>query len=291
MAGYGATGTVEVKVVAPANLSAGYDFDAVHEGTTFTVTVPEGGVAKGQIFAVPCAAPAVAVAVTSDGGTVKPGSSGIPRGGWRDGLFDCWKHGFFHAHFWMAWCCLPFFLGQLLTRMKMLWSGRRAVGDDGRWRNTFRNVAAATICYSIIVRVGLTQPSFSLQCLQATFGVYVIYVMAQLRATLRHVYSIPEENCLGLYRIVGSEPRDGLACRGSDGNFNFCTAGVPVGWEDVCCAIWCQLCVAGQMARHTVSYEERKAVCCNSTGVQDWDDDEAYEGVETAVGEGSVLVV
>jgi hypothetical protein len=46
------------------------------------------------------------------------------------------------------------------------------------------------------------------------------------------------------------------------------------------------------MARHTVDYGERRAACCSGSGVSDWDDDEAYEGVESGhVGEGSVLVV
>ncbi|KAL3808919.1 hypothetical protein ACHAXA_004687 [Cyclostephanos tholiformis] len=45
------------------------------------------------------------------------------------------------------------------------------------------------------------------------------------------------------------------------------------------------------MARHTVDYEERDAACCNTSGVADWDDDEAYVGVEYGhVLEGSVLV-
>jgi hypothetical protein len=58
------------------------------------------------------------------------------------------------------------------------------------------------------------------------------------------------------------------------------------------CVIWCQFCILGQMARHTLDYGERKAVCCNAVGVSDWEDDEAYKGVESGhVGEGSVLVV
>jgi len=125
---------------------------------------------------------------------------------------------------------------------------------------------------------------------------------------MRHVYSIPEESCLCLYKLglFGNDPREGVCgpssggcgcCPstgdGDDGNSRWwCTSGVPVGWEDVCCAIWCQFCVLGQMARHTVDYGERKAACCSVSGVSDWDDDEAYEGVESGhVGEGSVLVV
>ena len=60
--GYGATTTTavvaspaptNVQVIAPATLEAGYTFDAMYEGVTFTVVVPDGGVSKGQRFIVP----------------------------------------------------------------------------------------------------------------------------------------------------------------------------------------------------------------------------------------------
>ncbi|KAL3822937.1 hypothetical protein ACHAXA_011652 [Cyclostephanos tholiformis] len=89
------------------------------------------------------------------------------------------------------------------------------------------------------------------------------------------------------------DPRDGI-CGTDDDNdgARWCTSGVVVGWEDVCCSLCCQLCTLAQMARHTVDYEERDAACCNTSGVADWDDDEAYVGVEYGhVLEGSVLVV
>lgn len=42
-----------VEVTAPATLSEGLEFEAVHEGKTFTVVVPPGGVKEGQIFGAP----------------------------------------------------------------------------------------------------------------------------------------------------------------------------------------------------------------------------------------------
>ena len=39
-----------VVVVAPSNLHEGYTFDVTHNGRTFSVTVPEGGVVAGQTF-------------------------------------------------------------------------------------------------------------------------------------------------------------------------------------------------------------------------------------------------
>jgi len=334
-----------VQVIAPATLEAGYTFDAMYEGVTFTVVVPDGGVNKGQRFIVPFTPPAtnvVAVAIPAEAeaaSTANHGSStgskqeqprsragsGIPTGIWRDGLCDFCRFGPFHPQFLMSLCFRPILMGQVMTRMKMTWLGQRMRTDastitmndsrmdtDERWKNTFRNIVIVTVLFYGMTTFSAT-PAINIDAnpadthsayeqlsdvdkakyninswISTVFGVYIFYILIQLRATLRHVYSIPEENCLCCYQLgCGSNPRDGVC----GGESKLCTAGVPIGWEDICCAIWCQVCIVSQMARHTVDYEEKSALCCNTVGVTDWDDDEAYEGVEAGVGEGSVLVV
>jgi hypothetical protein len=177
---------------------------------------------------------------------------------------------------------------------------------DQRWRNTFRNIIFLWVVFGIVVTVYFPAPpledptdpnaytalsdsekrNYSINSwLSALIGFYFFYLMVQLRATLRYVYSIPEESCLCMY--CGSNPRDGICGSGS----GLCSAGVPVGWEDVCCAIFCPMCITSQMARHTVDYDYRRATCCNSVGVSRFMDDEAYEGIDGGVGEGSILVV
>ncbi len=365
-----------VQVIAPATLEAGYSFDAMYEGVTFRVIVPEGGISRGQRFIVPFV-PSTSSSLSSEGEggggggggkgrRRRGGGGGIPRGIWRDGLCDCCKFGIFHPHYLFALFLKPILLGQLLTRMKMTYIGRRTnVSDDGttllftasnlndsrvvvddRWRNALRDVVIVTAVFLAVAAATSTpddrgddndndddnsrrdrrgkhddRSSYTAgadevmstihSCTGAIYGFYITYVIVQLRATMRHVYSIPEENCLCMYRLglFGNDPREGV-CGGpssvngcgccpdphddGDGDNSrwWCTSGVPVGWEDVCCAMWCQFCILGQMARHTVDYGERRAACCSGSGVSDWDDDEAYEGVESGhVGEGSVLVV
>ena len=213
-------------------------------------------------------------------------------------------------------------IGQLLTRMKMTWIGQRtpaASTADRRWKYTFRNIAMLTVGFYLVMMfaapsVDIDEVEFDedgtpvshsyeelsegdkvryniQQIISGIFGAFILYLLIQLRATLRHVYSIPEESCLFLYRlgVCGrTDSREGVC----SGNGGCCTAGVPIGWEDICCAFWCQLCILGQMARHTVDYEEKRAVCCNDVGVDGWDEEEAFDGVEAgSVGEGSVLVV
>ena len=121
--GYGTTTTTtaatptptNVQVIAPATLESGYTFDAMYEGITFQVVVPDGGVIKGQRFIVPFNPPPsdiAAVAVPADGsvdykqrgdgGGGGSSSSTIPTGIWRDGLCDCCAYGPCHVHFYMT---------------------------------------------------------------------------------------------------------------------------------------------------------------------------------------------
>jgi hypothetical protein len=319
-----------VQVVAPATLNAGYTFDAVYEGNTFTVTVPDGGVVKGQRFIVPFTPQVDATIIETAllplnpshnrGGGIR-GEDSIPTGVWRDSLCDCCKFGPCHPSLLNAWFCRPILIAQILTRMKMTWLGQRThfrnsntnLNDsrteiDQRWRNTFRNIVFISVLFCVVVTVLVPAPQldpadpdaynalsdsekmkYSINSwLSALFGFYFFYLMVQLRATLRYVYSIPEESCLCMY--CGSNPRDGI-CGSGDGSSKLCSAGVPVGWEDVCCAIFCPMCVTSQMARHTVDYDYRRATCCSRAGVSSFMDDEAYEGIENGVGEGSILVV
>lgn len=324
------TQPANVQVIAPATLNAGYTFDAVYEGNTFTVTVPEGGVVKGQRFIVPFIPPAVAEATPIMNTTLLPlnppnttGEDSIPLGVWRDGLCDCCKFGPCHPSLLTACFCRPILIAQLLTRMKMTWLGQRThfrntsanLSDsrtevDQRWKRTFCNIILVLVLMVVLLTMVFPAPTIDdptdpnaydnlsveeqrnltiNKTLSALIGFYFFYLMVQLRATLRHVYSIPEERCLCLY--CGGNPTNGICCSGGGRN-SLCSAGVPIGWEDVCCAMCCPLCVTSQMARHTVDYDYRSATCCNSVGVSTYMDDEAYERIGSGVvGEGSVLVV
>jgi hypothetical protein len=76
-------GAPMVDVVAPANLFGGYCFEAVINDRRFLATVPQGGVRKGETFSC----------YMKD---LENTDTEIPIGGWKDGLFDCFKHGVFH---------------------------------------------------------------------------------------------------------------------------------------------------------------------------------------------------
>jgi len=317
---YGATADpapAHVQIIAPATLEAGYTFDASYEGVIFPVTVPAGGVEKGQRFMVPFAPPAAteAVAVAVAVPDVADGRA-PPAGAWRDDLCDCCRLGPGHPSLWMACCLPPLLAGQVLTRMRMTWLGRRdgGEGDDGGcgggWRRTFRNMAFVTVAFYTISTLTASEDadlsdalhvnyqardndSYTLNSvITSLFNWYLLYLLIQLRATIRHVHGIPEERCLCLYDPVacGGSSREGV-CGGGHRDSRLCAAGVPVGWEDICTALWCQPCVLAQMARHTVDYKEKQASWCNDVGVQEWDHDKAYKKAEAGAGEGAVLIV
>lgn len=88
--------TALMQVVAPATLPEGYEFDVSIGERTVRVTVPEGGVEKGQTFSVPL--PTTVESLIT-------GSVSIPVGHWRDGLFDIFHYGVCHPACWTACCC------------------------------------------------------------------------------------------------------------------------------------------------------------------------------------------
>lgn len=320
-----------VQVIAPATLNSGFTFDAEYEGSTFTVTVPEGGVVEGQQFLVlsnPAATEAVTKAVPVQTHNLPAAASSrrrnssseanIPTGKWRDNLCDCCRFECCHPTICCAMWCIPLIVAQLLTRMKMTWLGQRTHmwngngnETDQRWKGTFLKIMIVMVVYYILKSSLASTPRTNLEAAYPSdativtesdektvwlslalvfsrlFEFYFFYLIVQLRATMRHVYSIPEERCLCLYGE--RNPSDGICCVSR----HCCTSGVPVGWEDVCCAFFCPVCVTSQMARHTVDYEYRRAVCCNTVGVSNYEPDEAYAGMESSVrdGEGTTALI
>ncbi|EJK45420.1 hypothetical protein THAOC_35967 [Thalassiosira oceanica] len=81
-----------VEVSAPSDLPGGYVFDAVANCQTFCVTVPAGGVSRGQTFSAP-------FVLVGGGGA---SASAVPEGRWKDGICDFWRFGCCHPALWMA---------------------------------------------------------------------------------------------------------------------------------------------------------------------------------------------
>ena len=81
-----------VDVVSPADLPAGYHFEAEIEGQRFLATVPPGGVQEGETF-------------TCYMRELNSVAIDIPVGYWKDEPTDICKYGCWHPVFWNSFVC------------------------------------------------------------------------------------------------------------------------------------------------------------------------------------------
>eukprot|EP00542_Grammatophora_oceanica_P019377 CAMPEP_0194034814 /NCGR_PEP_ID=MMETSP0009_2-20130614/7253_1 /TAXON_ID=210454 /ORGANISM="Grammatophora oceanica, Strain CCMP 410" /LENGTH=249 /DNA_ID=CAMNT_0038675899 /DNA_START=1 /DNA_END=750 /DNA_ORIENTATION=- len=237
-----------VELTAPATLEAGYTFQAIYDGVTFPVTVPEGGVKQGQTMTVPLVTPATAeitplTALVADD---------VAKGHWKDGLCACCVVGCCHASLWNAMCCPQILMAQVLTRMHLNWCGEDA--PEREWRMTFKRVVLLVFIFYILATLfGPPSPDISFDAkghvvtsepevpawqnavyksITWLFGFYTLLVMSRLRYHVRSMYLIP-----------GSI------------------------FQDVCCVFWCGCCTVAQLARQTANYQQRRGVCCSENGL------------------------
>eukprot|EP00549_Striatella_unipunctata_P001965 CAMPEP_0118696612 /NCGR_PEP_ID=MMETSP0800-20121206/13956_1 /TAXON_ID=210618 ORGANISM="Striatella unipunctata, Strain CCMP2910" /NCGR_SAMPLE_ID=MMETSP0800 /ASSEMBLY_ACC=CAM_ASM_000638 /LENGTH=292 /DNA_ID=CAMNT_0006595769 /DNA_START=161 /DNA_END=1039 /DNA_ORIENTATION=+ len=249
-----------VEIEAPASLPEGYTFDAEANGRPFTVTVPPGGVEKGQKFRVPLPS------VSMDSLNINaPERSNIPVGHWRDDLCDCFRFGALHPVCWMAYCFPTILASQVMTRMSLNWLGGPVSAAEAA--STFKKllilffiywIIGSTLSAALITSKGdphehdndfdwdgdENQPVQSKTTIGLTeyhnlwhfvFVLFGVFIATRTRYNIRERYAIPEQNCRGC--------------------------------EDVCCSCFCHCCVLAQMARHTGDYEAHTAMCCTENGL------------------------
>lgn len=230
-----------VDVEAPATLREGYVFWATLHGYSFPVTVPSGGIMKGQTLTVPLL----------ESHLVEK------RGKWKDGLFSCFRFGLFHPHLWVAWLCPQILLGQILKRMNMSW-----LADPSVTKSPVQSLMGKVFLLLLLLSVydALVAPPlvevrvdkhgdvvlhqniqhrghqmfYILMSLPMT--IYGFWVVVKLRAAIRSRYGIPTGK---LGRL-----------------------------EDCCFVFCCNCCVMSQLARQTADYEEVHADWCSTTGLK-----------------------
>jgi Cys-rich protein (TIGR01571 family) len=215
--------------------------------------------------------------VIREGGSERRGGDGghrIPTGQWRDGLCDCFKHGICHPVVWLACCCRPLALGQILNRMNLTATGGPIPQDTingtprAARRSAFKTMAWILVVFLVIdyalvlswfpykdhmfatydeygnpippdyasVPTWAWVVRFLNHAVEFAFAVYMLVVLIRTRAHVRHRYGIREHYCTG-------------------------------GLEDCCCSCWCPCCTTLQIARHTADYDTYPAACCTETGL------------------------
>ena len=256
--------TEYIRVVAPATLAENYSFDVLVDGKPFTVVVPQGGVREGEEFEVPYA--------TNDGDsigseedqnkndedlplqpTISSSSSGeddqstddsdrlgAPYGRFRVSLCSCCDV-LTQATFWMALCCYPILLAQLLTRLRLRWNGKEFPRANDNYDQSTQEqeehmATFVKIVLSFVVALVLGYiPVLGSLVLLLFYLATVVWIGGNIRYHVRQRYRIPT-------RL----PKTTARCE-----MCFCC----------CCSII-------QIARHTHNDKDWPGYCCSATGLE-----------------------
>ena len=271
---------VIIAVPAPANLQAGYTFEASHCGNVFGVKVPDGGVKKGDHILVsipeasedrgpistevPVVEPSIAKGtlahsvatieqvVAKDPRVADP-SAAVPVGHWRYGFYDCSKRGFAEPTCCLAFWCNGIALGQVMTRLKLSSDAQPTTC----FAKTFAIVSALWITYSVVnwIFYFVTRITFlkicdspgcynSLEMVHDASTFYVAFFASLLSIYFIYIGTATRMRMRKAFQIPGS-----------------CLA-------DCCAFFWCSCCTVAQMAHHTHDPEVYKSSCCSKNGLR-----------------------
>jgi Cys-rich protein (TIGR01571 family) len=154
----------------------------------------------------------------------------IPVGNWRDGLCDCFRLGTFHPHVWMAWCCLPIALGQVMTRLNLDWFGNSMEQHPSSYPAFKFLLFSCIIWLCLDTALQLMAPTYSLQGatdssnyvisairqgIAMAYGLFILILMIRVRSLVRSKYAISEQICTGC--------------------------------DDCCTSFWCHCCVVAHI--------------------------------------------
>lgn len=259
-----------IQVVAPATMQEGYTFETklVKSGRIVPVTVPRGGVTKGETFEVQ-------IPLCDDDRGVSNHVISLPRGKiplghWKDGLCDCLSVGLIHPVLCNAWLCPIVLTAQVMHRLRLDWCANPTSASQGRktfWiilyfyafvlalnvmvalvlGHVSRLVAHNTSYYNSNTGELVLSPFLVIllqgaQMCNYALALYSLLVMIRTRHYIRQTYLIP--------------PSTLCSC-------------CPSCVDDCCTIYFCNCCALSQMARHTADYEIYPAKCCTETGLPD----------------------
>lgn len=230
------------KGTAPSDLPAGFIFDVEVEGRRYSARVPEGGFRKGEEFELPYNNEAshndelVKVVKTEtqeseeDVDQQEYDELGAPRGHWRTHLFACCDV-VTQATFWMALCCAPVLIAQLLSRMRVNWQGKPDAPLE-----TSLSYNKIILSFITVLFLGTLFPGSGFILLFAYLVICFLWIARNIRQTMRQKYEIPAK----IHEKV----------------------------DDCCLMAFCGCCSLIQMARHTHDDKEWPGYCCSTSGLE-----------------------
>jgi Cys-rich protein (TIGR01571 family) len=224
-----------VKVQSPADLEEGYQFDAVIDGQTITVTVPPGGVKEGQVFEAPEAPPPLAVSIAT-------------TGMWKNDLCGCFENCG-SGSFWMGWCCFPILLGQVMQRMNLSCIGT-PTSDASKTCKIITGFYAVVYILLFVLNLYMRarlQLSYTGQGSQGQGGLYWFSIIS---------------NCLLLFFLIMHMCVRNFMRKKYKIRADCCGA---VG--DCCIPMFCSCCSVIQLHRHTHDEDQYPYNCGTATGL------------------------
>mmetsp|Transcript_26724 Transcript_26724/g.30590 ORF Transcript_26724/g.30590 Transcript_26724/m.30590 type:complete len:331 (-) Transcript_26724:119-1111(-) len=251
-----------VDVIAPAALSSGYTFDVEVNHEVLSVTVPWGGVMKGQKFRVQTQ-PKVEEATHL---------LRIPIGLWKDGLFEICKYGPLHPSFCVSWCFPLISLGHIFTRLGLNENvtAHNYPPGSNQAKNAFKVMVIYTFIYIVVKQfvVGVEASYHWIYLVNLVYFLFIAILAGRTRKYVRDRYDIPSTftqlnesgnifaRCFS--RTVGHVDED-------DDNAILPTCCAEM--EDYCLSCCCYPCVISQMHRHTAMYDTYEGSCFSSNGL------------------------
>lgn len=179
-----------VEVVAPNDMSEGYQFDAEAEGQTFTATVPKGGAKAGEKISVEMADEDDRAVEGSDD---KDGDD-KGNGDFKHGLCSCFETCPFPCL--IGWCCSFLLLGQIMQRLKF--SSLGSPSSNGG-KNTFVVCLILYILVFVLGSLGRWFPdnpnSQYLSFTSGTASIWFLIAMSKTRMAVREKHNIDGSCC------------------------------------------------------------------------------------------------
>jgi hypothetical protein len=166
-----------VEVVAPATLMEGYHLDTQIGDQVVQVTIPPGGVEKGQKFLVP-----LPQGTSSAAHDLSP--SRAPVGHWKDDLFDCCRLGPCHSTVWIAYFCPAMAAGQVIHRLGLNWLAQPTESSADKAK-AFEILRLVTIVHLVLYYL------FGLPFVRTAYIVFSIVIIMNLRyVLLYHIVTV-----------------------------------------------------------------------------------------------------
>lgn len=282
-----------VEVIAPSDLKEGFQFEAVYDGVRFHVTVPLGGVVKGQKLLVPVkvsdndydddiliqADSIESESLTGRGTTtttttnnntnngygigdiIIESSGNNNHGRWRAGFLDCFELGPLHPTLCNAIFCQPILLGQILTRMKLTMFAYPEQNESNNHKNsTFKKVLLLFVGYWILTTIVFVADPVTTtdSTILDSDGQEVILeptktTNGKIHGSLLFWFHV---YCVFIMMKLRKLVREKYQING--GNII----------KDVVASVLCSICTVSQLARETAEYYDNNAMWCSHNGLR-----------------------